>query len=582
MTALQFLADSTANDAIREKLREFPNRVYFPNFGKGDNIFKEGIDIDRVLFTVPGTNFKIYWYGFLITIGILLAMIYGFRRMKTVGIDPDRATDSVIGGLIGAIFGARFYYIIFNTEGMKFSEFFDIRDGGLAIYGGLIGAIIVGGIIAKVRKLKLTALLDVVAPCFLIGQCIGRWGNFFNQEAFGANTKLPWGMISNTTMEYISNHYDELGGKVSALDPIHPCFLYESIWCLIGFIILHFYLKHRKFDGEVFLMYTGWYGLGRFFIEGLRTDSLYLGNIRVSQLVAGTCVLASLVLIIVFRGITKRNSDYKLFVDTELSKAQLEQYNSYNDMQQEKKELKHKIKEAKDKGESFIELQKEYDEKFGKQAQKDKLKEAEEKDKESHTKAETEYKSILGDDNDERLVEYLSELAGYTTLPIILYEFPGMQPCNMSGKAYGELVKTGRFYGIKDTTCTMAGIKDKIAVQGDSAVLQANIPLLFDAYMAGARGVCATPTSCGANLFRKMYDEFFVEKDIAKARETFNEIILLDNAIDSGFNASAKYLVSLQGIPMTTVTRTGSSVNEARRRSIEAYYEYAKEHGMLK
>ena len=135
-------------------------------------------------------------------------------------------------------------------------------------------------------------------------------------------------MISNTTMEYISNHYDELGGKVSALDPIHPCFLYESIWCLIGFIILHFYLKHRKFDGEVFLMYTGWYGLGRFFIEGLRTDSLYLGNIRVSQLVAGTCVLASLVLIIVFRGITKRNSDYKLFVDTELSKAQLEQYNS--------------------------------------------------------------------------------------------------------------------------------------------------------------------------------------------------------------------------------------------------------------
>ena len=185
-------------------------------------------------------------------------------------------------------------------------------------------------------------------------------------------------------------------------------------------------------------------------------------------------------------------------------------------------------------------------------------------------------------DSDERLVEYLSELAGYTTLPIILYEFPGMQPCNMSGKAYGELVKTGRFHGIKDTTCTMAGIKDKIAVQGDSAVLQANIPLLFDAYMAGARGVCATPTSCGANLFRKMYDEFFVEKDITKARETFNEIILLDNAIDSGFNASAKYLVSLQGIPMKTVTRTGSSVNEARRRSIEAYYEYAKEHGMLK
>lgn len=184
-------------------------------------------------------------------------------------------------------------------------------------------------------------------------------------------------------------------------------------------------------------------------------------------------------------------------------------------------------------------------------------------------------------DSDERLVEYLSELAEYTTLPIILYEFPGMKPHNISGKAYGELVKTGKFHGIKDTTCTMAGIKEKIAVQGDSAVLQANIPLLFDAYMAGARGVCATPTSCGANLFREMYDEFFVEKNIEKARETFNEIILLDNAIDSDFNASAKYLVNLQGIPMTTVTRAGSSVGEARRRSIEAYYEYAKAHGML-
>ena len=183
--------------------------------------------------------------------------------------------------------------------------------------------------------------------------------------------------------------------------------------------------------------------------------------------------------------------------------------------------------------------------------------------------------------SDERIVAYLSELAQYTSLPVILYEFPGAKPCKISGKASGELVKTGKFHAIKDTTCSMEGIKEKIAVQGDSAVLQANIPLLFDAYVAGARGVCATPTSCGANLFRKMYDEFFVEKDIAKARKTFNEIILLDNAIDSGFNASAKYLVQLQGIPMTTVTRAGSSVNEPRRRSIEAFYEYAKEHGLL-
>ena len=186
----------------------------------------------------------------------------------------------------------------------------------------------------------------------------------------------------------------------------------------------------------------------------------------------------------------------------------------------------------------------------------------------------------VGDDDDQ-LVNYLSELAEYTTLPILLYEFPGFNPHCMSGEAYGKLVANGKFKGIKDTTCSLELIKEKIAVQGESAVLQANIPYLFDAYVAGARGVCATPTSCGANLFRKMYDEFFVEKDIQKARETYNEIILLDNCIDSGFNASAKYLVQLQGIPMSTVTRAGATLSPARKRSIESFHESATQKGLL-
>ena len=369
------------------------NLVQFPGLGLS-------FELDRVAFSIGGMN--IYWYGVCIAVGMCLALVFAFRHSVEFGVDADAMVDVILIGVVMGILCARLYYVALSPyQYHSLKDVLAIRDGGLAIYGGIIGAFLFGGLACKWRKVPVLPMFDLAAMGFLIGQGCGRWGNFFNQEAFGANTKLPWGMISNTTMEYISNHYDELGGKVSALDPIHPCFLYESIWCLIGFIILHFYLKHRKFDGEVFLMYTGLYGLGRFFIEGLRTDSLYLGNIRVSQLVAGTCVLASLVLIIVFRGITKRNSDYKLFVDTELSKAQLEQYNSYNDMQKEKKELKHKIKEAKDKGESFIELQKEYDEKFGKQAQKDKLKEAEKKDKESHTKAEEEYKSILDEDSED-------------------------------------------------------------------------------------------------------------------------------------------------------------------------------------
>ncbi|MBR6874062.1 MAG: prolipoprotein diacylglyceryl transferase [Ruminococcus sp.] len=395
MQFLQVLANDLDSELVRT-VRANPDKVYFPNFGSGDNIFTEGITIDRVMFTIPGINFKVYWYGFLIAVGILLAMFYGFKRMKDVGVDPDRATDGVIAGFFGAILGARLYYILFN-EDISMTQFFDIRDGGLAIYGGIIGAILVGGIVVRLRKVKLTALLDVVGPCFLIGQAIGRWGNFFNQEAFGGNTDLPWGMMSNKTITYIADHFDDLGGQVSSYSPVHPCFLYESLWCALAFVILHFYLRHRKFDGEVFLMYVGLYGLGRFFIESTRTDSLYLLNIKVSQLVAGACVVASLILIIVFRNIVKRNDDYRLYVDTKLSKAQMEEYNTYAEVQKAKKEMKKKIKAAKAAGEDTAELEKEFEEKFGKKAKKpsDDVKEDEPSEK-----AE-EYKSILADDEDE-------------------------------------------------------------------------------------------------------------------------------------------------------------------------------------
>ena len=350
---IRTLADTAAglDSELVQKVRANPDKVYFPNFGSGDNILKEGITVDRVFFTIPGINFKVYWYGFLIALGIALAMVYGFKRMRSAGIDPDRATDGVIAGFFGALAGARLYYILFNSD-MSITEFFDFRSGGLAIYGGIIGAILVGGIVVKVRKIKLAAMLDVVAPCFLIGQAIGRWGNFFNQEAFGANTDLPWGMMSNRTITFIAEHFDDLGGEVSSYQPVHPCFLYESLWCAAAFIVLHLYFKHRKFDGEVFLMYAGIYGLGRFFIESTRTDSLYLMNIKVSQLIAGASVVASVVLIIIFRSMVKRNDDYKLYVDTELSKAQLKEYEMYEENNKAKKELKEKIKKAKADGES--------------------------------------------------------------------------------------------------------------------------------------------------------------------------------------------------------------------------------------
>lgn len=399
MTALK-LAEETAD--MSSRLRAQPDKVFFPNFGGSDNILKEGISIDRVMFELHlfGKDISIYWYGALIGLGMLLAILYGYKKMRPSGIDPDRATDSIIGGVIGAVIGARLYYLIFNSEGLTIKDFFKIRDGGLAIYGGLMGAILVGGIIVRMRRLRLTTMLDIAAPCFFIGQCIGRWGNFFNQEAFGTNTDKPWGMISLTTANFIASH--DLSG-LDPYQPVHPCFLYESLWCLAGFLLLHFYFKHKKFDGEIFLMYAGFYGLGRFFIEGLRTDSLYLGSIRVSQLVAAVCFAVSLILIFVFRSMVKRSGNYKFFYETELSKAQLAEYVAYEDTQKERKALKKKISEAKASGESFAELEKEYNEKFGKeavQARKEALKNAENKDKENKNGADEEYTSIIDDSED--------------------------------------------------------------------------------------------------------------------------------------------------------------------------------------
>lgn len=383
------------------EIEQNPDKVYFPFLG-GDNIFTNGFRLNNEMFTIPGTNFAVYWYGFLIALGILLAMIYGFKKMRSFGIDPDRATDAVIGGLIGAIIGARLYYVIFSfsdylTESgsVDWKAIISIRDGGLAIYGGIIGAILVGGIIAKIKKLKLVALLDVVAPCFLIGQAIGRWGNFFNQEAFGSNTTLPWGMMSSKTISYLSEIQTEIADKAGVVIdqylPVHPCFLYESLWCILGFVLLHLYAKHRKFDGEVFLMYIGWYGLGRFFIEMLRTDSLYLANIKISELVAGTCVLVSIILIIIFRSMVKRNENYKLYADTDISKAQLAEYDMFVNMKSEKSQLKKQIKKAKARGEDFSKLQAEYDEKFGENAKKPEIKIDLSGDKES-------YRPIIEDD----------------------------------------------------------------------------------------------------------------------------------------------------------------------------------------
>ena len=273
-----------------------------------------GLEIDPPRgFSLFGLDIR--FYGIAIALGLLLAVLYGLRRSKQFGLKEDDILDGVLGIVPFAIICARAYYCIFS-----WSEFADdpvrvfyIWEGGLAIYGGVIGAAIGVLVFCLLKKVKLGAVLDLVALSFFIGQSVGRWGNFFNREAFGAETDIFIRMglfnTTNDTWQYF-----------------HPTFLYESLWNLVGFVLLHFLSKIRRYDGQMALGYVAWYGFGRTLIEGLRTDSLYWGDFRVSQLLAAiSCFIAvAALLLLAF----KQHDKNRLFVNVvaarEAEKAAME------------------------------------------------------------------------------------------------------------------------------------------------------------------------------------------------------------------------------------------------------------------
>ena len=249
-----------------------------------------GIDWDPISLLNIGP-LSIRLYGLLIGLGLILAVVYAWKRCRQFGIRQEDITDGVLYIVPFAIICARLYYCIFEWDQYAANPIsvLYIWKGGLAIYGGVIGAIIGVAVFCHFRKIKLPALLDLVLLGFLIGQAIGRWGNFFNREAFGAETDawLRMGLYDSFTGVTVYHH---------------PTFLYESVWNALGFVALHFLSKKREYDGQIALGYAFWYGLGRFFIEGLRTDSLYLPGtaIRVSQLVAAVSCLAAAAVLIFF------------------------------------------------------------------------------------------------------------------------------------------------------------------------------------------------------------------------------------------------------------------------------------------
>ncbi|MBQ8146711.1 MAG: prolipoprotein diacylglyceryl transferase [Clostridia bacterium] len=291
------------------------NIVSFPGMGIDD------FTVKAIAFKIGG--FSLTWYSIIITLGILLAVLYVWFRFKEAGLTVDDLLDFALAVVPSGIVGARLYYVIFEFEnylvtssdsfwqnlGDTLYGIIAVWNGGLAIYGGIIAGGIAGVIVAHFKKINLLRILDILAPAVMMAQSIGRWGNFTNVEAFGGPTTLPWRMCSPKIArnlyynELITNdeYFSSLAGEIGA----HPTFLYESLWNIIGFTVIYFVFvrnkKLHKINGQIFYCYLIWYGLGRLWIEGLRTDSLYLvdGVIRVSQLIALLSLIAGITLMII-------------------------------------------------------------------------------------------------------------------------------------------------------------------------------------------------------------------------------------------------------------------------------------------
>lgn len=270
------------------------------------------LEINRVAIdNIFGTGIDIYWYAIIITFGMILAISFCMWQSKKFGFTSDELLDVCLWGVPCALIGARLYFVIFMLD--HFDSLWDMinfRNGGLAIYGGIIAAFIVGLVYCKIKKKNALALFDLASFGFFIGQSIGRWGNFVNAEAYGSVTDLPWGM------------------SINGAEAVHPTFIYESLWNLIGFLIAFIVIKRvKKEHGEIFCFYMGWYGLGRAFIEGLRQDSLkVLGVFRISQILGLVFFVGAIVLFVLIRkGVIRKLTE-------KIVQKQVDKQNSYTNV----------------------------------------------------------------------------------------------------------------------------------------------------------------------------------------------------------------------------------------------------------
>lgn len=257
------------------------NVISFPKLGIT-------LNISNIAFHVGPK--PIYWYALIILTGFLLAIFFVARNSRKYGVEPDNVMDIAIFGLLFGIIGARLYYVLFSLDEItSFADVFKIWNGGLAIYGGIIAAFITAAVYCRIKKLNVLNVFDVCCPGLFIGQAVGRWGNFVNAEVFGRETALPWGM------------------SINGAPPVHPLFLYESLWNLLGLVILCLFRNRKTADGQIVCFYIGWYSLGRLFLEGMRNTAYILYAVPdilgISQLVAALGIIAA---VAGFAAVTKK------------------------------------------------------------------------------------------------------------------------------------------------------------------------------------------------------------------------------------------------------------------------------------
>ena len=278
--------------------------ISFPGIGI------EPFAVSKVAFTIPiGKGIDVAWYGIILTLGIIAGVGYAIFRTRTEqGITSEDIMDYALWTVIIAIIGARTYYVLTTLDSHSYDSFYDviaIWNGGIAIYGAIIGGALSLLLVSKIKKYnrqKILRVFDMVAPGVMLGQIIGRWGNFMNGEAHGSridgNFFLRMGLGGDADIDW------HLRDQITYY---HPTFLYESLWNLIGFVLINLFYKKKKYDGQILLMYLGWYGFGRMLIEGLRTDSLYIGPFRISQVVGLLCFVICATLLIFFEVRSRRH-----------------------------------------------------------------------------------------------------------------------------------------------------------------------------------------------------------------------------------------------------------------------------------